>query len=350
MDNKQMGFVVFAEELADKFASQVKAAADECGFEKSVHEVSDRSAFIRASRQLVRDGVVQVEGDNVLRDKFKDDADVISFQFSERHLLTVGVDYQQAHVVTFDKKTGEVTCADENVRNAARALCNKLKGICTATDINSLVRRVVETECKRVALRDAVYFIPVSRRDLVLKLEKFYSLIGFHLTVLPVGMQDGQRSNIMKSACRELRDNIKRVGEEIAELQADDKLTPRIARNRLKELQTELTQYTELAQALNTDMKDLLDGAGETAQALVQAAMPVDSLIAAVQQGTKLSPLVLELLSADEDNKQAVEALNVASQVQDVDLPNSASAVKVKAAIPVEPGMVDLVGSTKKGG
>jgi len=345
----KLGFVVFSEELQDRPAQAVRDAAAVAGFEDFVRDLSDRSAFIRATHRLVKDGIVKVEEDSVLRDKILDNENEVAFQFSQRHLETAGVDYTKSAVVRFDKKSGLVTCSDERIAEMAKKLCATLKGILTPTDINSLVRRVVEKQCKRVALRDAVYFIPVQRRDMLDALREFYKALGFFLTVLPIGLQDNQRENIIKATVKDLRENIQRVSVEIETLKGGDKLTPRIARNRIKDLKRELEQYHELAESLQADAKTLFEQAGDASQALLQAAMPVDSLIAAVQQGHKMDPLVFDLLGADPENKPVIEAINVAVKMQDVDLADVKNSKTILTGDETVHAMnIDLVGT--KGG
>ena len=97
------------------------------------------------------------------------------------------------------------------------------------------------------------------------------------------------------------------------------------------------------------DLQDILQGAGDAAQVLVQSAQPVDSLIAMVQQGGKVNPLVMDLYAADPDNAKAVEAMQVSIAVADIDLPSDAKPVHgMVEAMAEAANPVDLVGTRKK--
>ncbi len=349
----KIGFITFSEEIAERPVSRVRDAARVAGFADFVRDLSDRSCFIRATHRLLASGVIEAPPGGVLRDKITDDEREVAFQFSKRHLESNGVSYENAAVIRFDKKDGLIACEVQAVKELAVKLLDAVRGMFSVTDINSLVKRVYASECKRVPIRDAVYFVPAQRQELVKRLGQFYSELGFSYVTLPVGQSDKQGGALLKAVLKDMREQIKQVETEIAGLKGGDKLTSRIAKNRIQDLKRELAQYREVAESLQVDMQDLLSQAGESAQALVQAAMPVDSLIAAVQQGGKLNPLVLELLSADEDNKQAVEALNTAVALQEVDLPSHVTSVAedLDAAKldDVQLADVDLVGG-KKGG
>lgn len=346
--SQALGFITFSEEIVERSVGKVRDAACAAGFGDFCKDLTDRSCFIRATKKLVAEGVIEAPEGGVLRDRIIDSETELAFQFSRKHLMSQGVNYENAAVVRFDKASGLITCNVPEVKDLAEKLVSQVRGVFSVTDINGLVKKVYESECKRVPIRDAIYFVPVQRQALVKQIEKFYAELGFCYITLPVGHADKQGPALLKATARELKDNIARISEEINGLKTDGKLTPRIAKNRFKELQVDLARYQEIAQSLQVDLKDILQGAGDTAQALVQVAQPLDALIQMVQQGGKLSPVVFDLLQADEDNAKAVEALQTVSAMQDIDLPdmtvNTPSANAVEA---LEAVQVDLVG--KKG-
>ena len=336
------GFVTFAEELSAQPVSDVRRAAELAGLDpKLVRDIKGRNAFIRTTRELQKQGVIETGTNGLLRDKLVDDDDVIVFQFSKRFVEANGAKYDREAVLQYTKSTGEITCPNEDIKMLAFKLFAQVQELYSASDINAFVKRVVESNCKRILMRDGVYFVPVTARDTISKISRFYRELGFDFTILPVNHSDGQSGHVVKAVVQDIKNAMSTLEGEINTLSASGDLTARLARNRIKDLQVQLKQYQDLAESLRVDMSELVSKAGAQANALVQAAMPVDALIQAVQKGEHLQPLVFDLLAADPDQKVPVEALKAA--IQQVDLPSVPEQKTLFENKPIEAGQVDLV-------
>jgi hypothetical protein len=306
---ENIGFVVFTDSVSDKPIADVRAAARLADLpESKIHDHKSRNAFIRAIREMARGHSLKAGDAGTLVDRVIDDENKTTFQFSKKYAESQGVRYDKDAVISLDKESGEITCANTDYKALAARLMDGKKKQYKISDINGFVARVVKAECHKVPLRDAVYFLPMTRGDLVSKLKRFYARLGFVFHVLPVGHTAEQTGNILKAVVRDLRNNVDAVHKEVAKLQKDGALTKRIAKNRLKELRQQAKGFRELAQALKTDLGSLITDAGEATRLLVQVESPVDAFIASVaRREVNADPVLLDLLVASEEAPGTLE-------------------------------------------
>jgi len=325
-DESKVGFCFLGEELKATAISKVRSAAQEAGLPlEGIRDIKSRNAFIRAMRDLQRSGVIQEGSDGMLRDKYLDDESEIIFQFSKKFVESQGVKYEKEAVIRFVKNPGLIECSNPEYKALAEDLYIKVHGVYSITDLNSYVARIIKSECHRVPLKDGVYFVSFQHASVLEKLQKFYDALGFTLHVFSVGHGGTQPKNIFRAVLRDLQTQMKSTTDEIATLKAGNELTPKIAKNRLKELRKQLDQYREIAGALQVDLGKMLEQAGDAGVALAQVAQPVDSLIRLIQQGTINTTLGELLVSAGEIPVTALPVVRARPALQ-VDVPGSVSA------------------------
>jgi hypothetical protein len=319
-DDKTLGYVCFSENLFNVSLKTARDAAKKAGLDEEVKDIKDRSAFIRAVQKLKERGAIEEKSsDGVLRHKLADDQNEIKFQFSRYFVESNGCNYDSAAQITYDKKLGRIACANLEIKKLAEQLFDDCHGEFRTTDISSFVSRCIKkAKTHRTPIRDAVYFFASTQKTLIDKLKNFYTILGFNFIVLPVNHSTGEGGSILKAVVTDFKTGMQQLAEEIKKLEAEEELTSKIAENRLTELREQLGQWTELAQSLHVDMKDLFADIGEASQIMQQACMPLDGLIAEVQSGKqKLQPVIAKLLLASEQVKPAfVEKFSVQIEVQ----------------------------------
>lgn len=311
-ENANMGWVIIPE-LAARPASDVRRAAEKAGFTQSVRDMKQRNAFIRATRRLQQQGVIEEGNAGVLRDKIADE-DTIRFQFSQRFVESAGATYDAAAVIGFDKKSGIITSDKPELKALAEKLMDEVSGLCETSDITTFVSRVVAHDTRRISVGVAAYFISKHHGELVERLEKFYAALSFPVLVLPVGTSSGQQKNLVTHVVADLKASMEALTAEVTALKTEQDaalknpdgevkagLTKRIAKRRIKDLTKQLGEYRQLANSLQVELSDILSAAGEHAKKLVQVTQPVDQLIAACQKGATMDRVVADLLLANEE-------------------------------------------------
>jgi hypothetical protein len=300
-EKAELGFAVIPEEISATHIAKVRSAAQSAGLDaESIRDIRPRNAFIRAMRDLQKAGIIEEGTDGVLRDKFCDDDESVVFQFSRKYVESQGVTYQKEAVIRFIKNPGLIECSNPEYKALAEDLYVKAHGVYSVTDLNAYVARVIKSECHRVPLKDGVYFISHQHGGLLEKLKKFYAELNFTLHVFSVGHGGTHPKDIFKAVLRDLQNQMQSTTDEIGTLKAGNDLTPKIAKNRLKELRKQLDQYKEIAGALRVDLDTMLVQAGDAGKALAQVAQPVDSLIQLIQSGRIDTTLGELLVSAGE--------------------------------------------------
>lgn len=304
------GVVCFADGLAARSLSEVRLAAERADIDdKLIREIKPRNTFIRAIRQLQKDEIIERGEHGTLCDKYADD-DTVSFQFSQRFVEGQGVHYDRFAVVTFNKESLVIACSNSDIKRIAEKLYNEIQNQYSSYDLNAVAKKITEKAgCRRILLRDGVYFVPMSHIHVAEKIKKFFEALNFSFIVLPVSSASGEKMSIIRAVVRDVVQSVKSIEDEVAALKAEGNLTPRIARRRLEDLEDALGQYTVLASDMQTDLKILLKDASEAANALYNVGVDsVEQMIAGVQQGRTYNtvPLVHDLLSAAAEMESAV--------------------------------------------
>jgi hypothetical protein len=321
MPDTSFGNVIFAEEISEKPIKNVIEAASKAGLDVTIiKEIKPRNLFIRAIRKLQSEGKIEereknarVNAESVLCDRYRDDEFKIEFQFSTRFLEESGVRYAKAAVVSFDKDTHTITCEDRAVLDFAQKLYDGAKEIFTTQDINSFTNRVVhKAGAKKLILRSGVYWLPNERRELANKLRDFYRALGFSCFMLTAS--DQERDDLVKAATRDVVREVQNLKTEIQQLKANKELTPRIAKNRIKELSEKVKQYMEIARSLKTRLSTIFKDAGEAGEVLESVGISsVEEISARIQRGDNVLPVVAELFQAAELVPVTTEELQAVS-------------------------------------
>ena len=297
------GTILFSTEVIPQSIQKVLQAATHAGISPDeVHAIKPRNAFIRAVRELKRRGYVSRQsGDDILLHRFKDDEVTIEFQFSRTFLQDNGVRYDKAAVVIFDKKSHELRCESYDVLEFARTLYKQVQELYRAGDLHALVKRLIEkAEAKRIPLRDGVYFIAAAHSPVADKIKKFFEYLGLGYFLLPVGANTGEHKNLVKATVADINNTVNGIRREIEALKADNKLTSRIAKQRLKELQRDLKAYKEVARSLGEDIKGILDAAGDAGRTLMCTTDGLENLVSVIQKGSPTTSLLFDLVEAAE--------------------------------------------------
>lgn len=295
-----LGIVIFSQEFHSQSLANVREAAAKAGIpEELVREIKPRNAFIRAMRELKKQGVIALHGsDKILSDKFCDDESTVSFQLSRTYVESQGVRYDSAAVINFSKLNHQITCSNSDIKKLAEDLHVKVAEVYLTTDLHMLVKRFLEDNgAKRIPLRDGVYFIPFQYKELAEKIKSFFSALN--LSFFTLQATDSEKSDIISLTVKSMCDTVEEVKKEIEELKAKGELTSRIAQNRIKQLQADLVGFQEIAASLNERTLDLVAAAGEAGDILFSiGSSTTEQLIACVQRGTTVAPMCLDLLEA----------------------------------------------------
>lgn len=324
-DGKYMGYVIFGSPEGDYALTVVENAARKAGIpEHYVHVIRPKSAFIRAAKELVKQGKLKSD----FRKSIRDDEKAITFAFAVQRPSS-NVDYADFGVdalVKFHKDTKWVEILDappgvsyQEITEQAQALYRHAMTTWTCVDVNYLVKKYVAQFARQIGLRAGVSFIPFQATKTAEALQAFYTHLGVSFYVLPVGHSANNAANITKAIVADLKKNMDGLTKEIADLKAEGKLTEAASQTRLAELQTALRQYRDLAQSVQIDLGKLVADAGETAQILAYAAHPTDALIALVQGGERVPEVLCQLHESDPRGNELLALIQ--AQAHDAPLP-----------------------------
>jgi hypothetical protein len=344
VNEQLMGWIFFANPEGSYDLDAVDAAAKDSGIpEKLVHAIRPRSAFIRAARELAK--IDDVKSD--FRTRIRDDDEALTFAFvlQQDGETADRVDFKTEALVKFHKKSQwvEVLEAPPGVDHAeitrqAQAFYKHATRTWTCADVNNLVKRFVARQARQIGLRAGVSFLPYQADASIKSLTAFYKSLGVSFYSLPVGHSEDNAANLTKAVAAHLRKEMDDLTKEIKELETAGKLTGRMGQSRLEELQTALSQYQDLAKAVQVDMGKLIANAGDAAQVMAYVQHPIDALISMAQDGTKLPEVLCSLYKGD-DRGAELTALIQAQQV-DAPLPalgdvGSVSVVEVEPEMPL---------------
>jgi hypothetical protein len=297
-----LGSFVFSGDLCNKPVSAVIEAAKAAGIdEELVYSIRPRNAFIRAARAIKAKAFATLEGnEGILAHKFKDDEFTVEFQFSAVFLKQHGVDYDSAAVVSFDKKSLAISCDNYTIKSLAERLFMAAQEEYKTNDIQMLLKRLLaKAGCRRIGVRDGVYFVPKQYEHTVIVLKKFLNALGFSYFSGLVTSED--KLQVAKEIVQDIKKTIAELTTEITELKKEDNLSKCIAKNRLKETRDLLRTYKEAADSLQVNLSDILQEAGEAGSMVYEIGVDsIDSLIAKVQQG-KSTGIIADLVATSEE-------------------------------------------------
>lgn len=305
-----VGTGVMAMNVGDVPAATLRAAITASGIpEKFLRAIQSSDAFKRAMRDMVKAGIVEQGSKGALREKVEDDDSIIAFQFTQKFLRDRGMIYDtdRAIRVEYSKERKEISCDNEEILKLANELFSDARETYPSSKINDLARSFAESRFTRLSYRDGVYFVPKGHEDVAESLRVFYKAVGAMFQQFPVGQMPDDKENLLSTIIGDMKQKIESLKGEMERLKhtkteqpdgtvtEENKLTKKIAANRLKELKVQLERYRELARVVDAKNEELLKAAGEAGTVIEMAEYGPESLVAMALQGRTVAPIALEL-------------------------------------------------------
>lgn len=305
-----IGTGILAMNVKDTPAPVVLSAIRDANIpEKLLRSIKSSDAFKRAMRDLVKKGIIRDENDGILRDKVEDTTAIIAFQFTPKFLKDKGVTYdsERSLRVEYVKEREDIVCDNEQVLKLARDLFFDAKATYPSSKINDIARMYCESRFTRLSYRDGVYFVPKDHSDVVDNLKVFYTKVGAGFQRFAVGQFPEDRENIARAIVEDIKQKVITLKNEIEELKhkkqeqsngemmEENKLTKRVAQNRLKDLKEQLERYRELARTVDAKAEEIFKEAGEAGCVIESVEFGAEGLVALALQGQSVNPTVLEL-------------------------------------------------------
>lgn len=127
---------------------------------KMARELAPRNAFSRALKKLSDQRVIR---------QTAEDATDIQFQFTKEAKLGGEFVYEREALLTLRKKSGEIICIVPALKAAAEAALDVAFGVRTASDVTSIVQRIIEAHGDLFPIRPqgGCYFVPQKFAPLV---------------------------------------------------------------------------------------------------------------------------------------------------------------------------------------
>jgi len=349
----KVGFVIACADMVATPIEKVRAAAKYVGFDADmIKDIRPRNAFIRAARNLVKQGVLEAGNKGVLADRISDESET-AYQFSSRQVENGVAKYPAQAVIHFNKTSEAITVEGLGgmteidrmaVHKSVMGLFEKAGYTYTVTDLNSLLDRMYSEVTRRIMLRPAVYFVPVTFQSLVFKTRDFLAALGMKYHIFVIGASEQWAiQDVFDATAQDVCKKIAALRAEIAEL-AEKKdadgakaLTSRMARNRFKEIAKDIQHYRDIARALKVKLEQVLAAAGEDGRTLAALAAGPESLVRALSSGNRADPLaaVLTDIMQSADGKIMALAARINGKAPQVALAEYAGKGLGKAAYSV---------------
>lgn len=169
-------------------------ALDSAGLDKkSAHELTPKSAFSRACKDLKKDRAI---------DKLKiSKAGMASFQFTAKKKAGDGkIDYDYECLVEIDCDSGSISCPENpQLEGQAKELVAFAMQTRTAQDITRLVQGLFERHADLYPInprKGVAYFVPECHREFTTRIERFLKELGgvLHRFPVPKGTAAGNAS------------------------------------------------------------------------------------------------------------------------------------------------------------
>lgn len=133
---------------------------------KMARELAPRNAFSRALKKLSDQRVIRQTAENDT---------VIEFQFTKEAKLGGEFVYEREAMLKLVKKSGAIECENAGLKAAAEAALDVAFGNRTASDVTSIVQRIIEAHGDLFPIRPqgGCYFVPQKFAPLVDQVQKF---------------------------------------------------------------------------------------------------------------------------------------------------------------------------------
>lgn len=303
--SKVIGSLFLITRLEPQDGALVRLAARQAGIpEEYVRDVRDLDAFKRAMRALVERGIAEEILDRehtVRRDKIRENEDRISFQLSARYLGQRRVKYSPADVITYNKNTGALECANSEIQRELRSLFNECMQKRSSTDINKVAYRYLDSRFKRLIIKDGVHFVPIGYDDELDRVRAFYSHLGASFWLQPVGSSADDIKNVTATLIDDIKRSVFELQARMNELKSNTRrhgVTPLIARNMYGDLRHHAARYEEHAKSIGVDLNELFAQAEFAGEALKESENTPQDVMAKARRGKKFNAFVLELAAA----------------------------------------------------
>lgn len=138
---------------------------------KMARELAPRNAFSRALKKLSDQRVIRQTAEN---------ATEIEFQFTKEAKLDGEFVYSREAMLTLVKRDGSIKCDNAALKAAAESQLDRAFGERTASDVTSIVQRIIEAHGDLFPIRPqgGCYFVPQRFAGLVDQVQKFLGGIG----------------------------------------------------------------------------------------------------------------------------------------------------------------------------
>lgn len=138
---------------------------------KMARELAPRNAFSRALKKLSDQRVIRQTAEN---------ATEIEFQFTKEAKLGGAFVYSREAVLTLVKRDGAIKCENPGLKAAAESALDVAFGVRTASDVTSIVQRIIEANGDLFPIRPqgGCYFVPQAFAPLVDQVQVFLGGIG----------------------------------------------------------------------------------------------------------------------------------------------------------------------------
>lgn len=173
------------------YTDVLQALDTACLPREAARELSPRGAFTRACKELKKDRVI---------DKVSTKGGVISFQFTQKHLVGDKFEHDYECMVYLDADSGKITCPEnEGLADQARQLfayCNQTRN---AQDVTRITQKLFKEHADLFGIdphKGVAYFVPEQHRDFTTKIDRFLNELGggLHRFPVPVGTETGNQS------------------------------------------------------------------------------------------------------------------------------------------------------------
>jgi hypothetical protein len=315
LDN--VGFVVGPKELTSNDIDAVRKAASKHEIDPGlVRDIHPRDAFARATRALLKAGLIKKGNRGVFRDRLSEGEDgVIAYQYSARQ-VTDFAKYPPQYMITFRKDSetisvrplGEADAAQQaSVHAEVMELYKKAGYTYTAQHLGTLVDRIFASVTRKIPVRRSVFFIGVQHESLVRKVRAFLGELGITFYIWTIGAgEEETRGDIVLAIVDDIKKNVESLTEEIAKLKKEGKLTKRMAKKRFKDKFAELAQYRSILKGLHTSTGEIMKKAGKAGTTLTLMAKGPDAVIEAINSGKVASELAVTLADFQEEKGGAL--------------------------------------------
>lgn len=166
-----LGEVIAWQSNGAAHAEVVRALVDAGIDPRFARDMLPRNAFSRACRELSDERIIRTIGE---------DNTHIEFQFTKESRIGKEFEYLKEANLRLRKSDGAIECAVESLQKAAQGAFEDAMVNRTASDVSTIVQRIIEQESDLFPIRPqgGCYFVPQRGRALIDSVQRFLGGIG----------------------------------------------------------------------------------------------------------------------------------------------------------------------------